>query len=329
MLIIIPISLYLIHEYFFIAIGIGAIVGSILIFRKGHPPDEEDRKLLSKAYTKTCIISSCLLVMGAFYSFYYQTKWSDNLSIEREEARLAAVQAKKEADEKKAEEEKRAEEEKVAKETERINSEIDKVSNMTEEELEIFNVSFENYIQSMNEVEARRKAIADTSKEINRRKKEIADAKLEQQRAEIEARKQTELAEANKPENKIKKAVGTSAHTEVTANVDGSYNVVVKKSAGSLYEHADIIKYGSTDESRIRRTNALETCRFIVNEIKETSVPVNHIEIHLTGTVTDIEGYQRTDDIVICEISGNASYKSSDNQSFANAVNRFWTIRGL
>ncbi len=283
------------------------------------------KKDSTKKWGKYAIGSFCTMIATILIGQYIIVTPEDVTLAKKQ--KQEAIQLQKKYDDQKKYEEWIAQ--KKENEEKKIISEIEKVSNMNEEELEIFNTSFEEYMQSMDEVEARRKAIADTSNEISRRKKEASEAKMAQQKAEMEAKKQAEIAEANKPENKIKKAVGSTAKTSITSNGDGSYNVIVTKDSGSLYKPEDMIEYGSTDEEKIRRTNAVKECRLIVNNIKETSVPIRHIEIHLTGRVTDIEGYQRTDDIVICEISGNASYKSSDNQSFANAASRFWTIRGL
>lgn len=111
-----------------------------------------------------------------------------------------------------------------------------------------------------------------------------------------------------------------------------TYNIIITESANFNYSKkdlTDLINYASQSEHERNIVSTAKQCMELVQVVKEAEVNVNNFTINLTGDVVDAEGYKRIDNVVICEISGNAKFVHNDPYSFYNNCSRYWMIRGL
>ena len=130
----------------------------------------------------------------------------------------------------------------------------------------------------------------------------------------------------NTPEALIKNNVHGIESLAVNDNGDGSYSVVISENA-VLRTANDVVKYETLDDHKLNYANALDQCRRIVEGIQNSGVSVSDVTINLIGDVTDGNGYISKDNVVICNVPGNADCE--DINAFQHHLNRFWTINGL
>ena len=224
---------------------------------------------------------------------------------------------------------------------------------------ELYDTKFNEYVKAGDsEDKAKNKALKDVEDKERKDKQaaEVAAKKEAEQKAEEEkkaaeqrAAEEKKLAEQKAAEEKkaAEQKTKADAAKEKLAALEkagkiqyidlggGTYDVTIteratfKKYLGGSDNLNKAANYALQDEHERNIVSTANQCMELVQTVKDAGIKVNRFTVNLTGDVEDMEGYRSVDNVVICEIGGNKSFKRDDPYSFHNNTDRFWMINGL
>lgn len=224
---------------------------------------------------------------------------------------------------------------------------------------ELYDAKFNEYVKAGDsEDKAKNKALKDVENKDRKDKqaaeeaaKKAAEQKAEEEKkaAEQRAAEEKKLAEQKAAEEKKaaeQKTKADEAKEKLAAlekagkiqYIDlggGTYDVIITERAtfekylGGRDDLNKAANYMLQDEHERNIVSTSNQCMELVQTVKDSGINVNRFTVNLTGDVEDMEGYRSVDNVVICEIGGNKSFKRDDPYSFHNNTDRFWMINGL
>ncbi|BAL82006.1 hypothetical protein SELR_02980 [Selenomonas ruminantium subsp. lactilytica TAM6421] len=231
------------------------------------------------------------------------------IKAEQEAKQKAQQQAEQEAKEQAAKEQKMAE----------------RITNLPEDERNVFNAKFQEYQKNEPEPIAKEKALKDVDSFIKEKEDNVKKAKEE---AALAEKKQVEEEKKRKELTSLEKA-GKIRYNELG---NGMVDVIITERATFKHDTNgidNIVNYAVQDEHERNIISTSRQCMKLVQTVKDAGINVNNFTINLTGDTIDSAGYKSTGNVVICEIAGNKGFKRDDPYSFYNNTDRYWMINGL
>jgi len=185
---------------------------------------------------------------------------------------------------------------------------------------ELYDTKFNEYVKDGDsEDKAKNKALKDV--ETKERKDKQAAEEIAKKEAEQKAEEEKKAAEQKTKADEAKEKLAALEKSGKIQYIDlggGTYDVIIteratfKKYLGGSDNLNKAANYALQDEHERNIVSTANQCMQLVQTVKDAGINVNRFTVNLTGDVEDMEGYRSVDNVVICEIGGNKSFKRDD-----------------